>query len=119
MKTLLSIVVAALIVHACVRAGDSAWRFYRFEDAVDQEARFGTATTTSQLRGRLMEIAADHGVDLTEEDVTVERRGTETFVSIRYVEQIPLLPRLYTHEQLYDITIAVEPIRPLTVDDRR
>ncbi len=119
MKAILSLIVAAVIVNACIRAGDSAWRYYQFEDAVEQEARFGTSSTTSQLRTRLLQLAVDHDVELAQDDVIVDRRGIETYVSIQYTEALPLVPKVYTHEQAYDITMSVQPVRPIVVDDKK
>lgn len=118
MKTIVALAFAALVVNACVRAGDSFYRNYQLEDAVNQEARYGDMKTASQLRRRLLSVAADKGVSLSEDEITVEKRGLETFVSLAYVESIPLLPMVYTHEQAYDITMQVQPVRPL-VDDKR
>ena len=72
MKTILALLVAALVVNACVRFGDSAWRNYQLEDAINQEARFGDAKTASMLQGKIIQIAADKGVELTEDDVVVD-----------------------------------------------
>lgn len=119
MKTIISLVIAALIVNACIRAGDSAWRYYQFEDAVSQETRFGNAKTTSELRRRLLQMAIEHDVAVAEEDVVVERRGIESFVSMRWVEALPLVPKVYTHEQAYDITLSVQPVRPLADDKKK
>ena len=118
MKALLSLLLAALIVHACVRAGDSAWRFYQLRDAVEQAARYGELKTTSLLRKRIVQLAQDHDVDLTDDDVVVEKRGQETYVSVTYTEAIPLVPRAYTREQDYDLTMTVQPSRPI-VDDKK
>jgi hypothetical protein len=119
MKAILSIIFAALIVNACVRAGDSAWRNYQLEDAIEQEARYGESKTTSDLRRRIIRLAADHDIPLADDDVTVERRGLETYVSVAYEEPIALIPRAYTYVQSYDITMSVAPLRPIVVDDKR
>lgn len=118
MKALCSFLLAALIVNACVRAGDSAWRFYQLRDAVEHEARYGDIKTTSLLRKRILAIAQEHGIELAEEDIAVERRGQETNVSVIYTEAIPLVPKAYTHDQDYDITMTVQPSRPI-VDDKK
>ena len=113
MKTLLSLALAALIVNACVRAGDSAWRFYQLRDAVEHETRYGEVKTTALLQKRIVELAQEHGVHLTDNDVTVEKQGQQTYVSVIYTEAIPLVPRAYTHDQEYDITLTVQPSKPI------
>ena len=118
MKTLLSLVIAGLIVHACFRAGDSVWRHRQLQDAVDQEIRYGQSKTTSILRKRVVAIANDHGVPLTPDEVGIESNGQETSVSFEYSEAIPLIPKAYIHEQAYDITVSAQSIRPI-VDDKK
>jgi hypothetical protein len=117
-KTILSLVVAALVVNACVRAGDSAWRNYQLTDAVEQAARYGNMKTTSLLRKRVIDLAREHDIALTDDDVVVEKRGQQTYVSIAYTESIPLVPRFYTHDQDYDITFSVEALQAI-VDDKK
>jgi hypothetical protein len=118
MKTILGLLLAALVVNACVRLGDSAWRNYQLEDAVNQEARFGESKTAPMLQRKLIQLAAEHDIELGEDDVVVEKRGSETYVSIGYSELLELVPRVYTREQVYDITMTVQPIRPL-IDQKK
>jgi hypothetical protein len=115
-KAIVAVAFGALVIYACVRVGDSAWRHYQLKDAIEQEVRFGNVKTVSEMRRRLLTIASDYGIWLEPTDMTVERRGFETHVAFQYVEQIPLVPGTYTHEQLYDVTFTVQPLRPL-VDD--
>ena len=116
MKTILALVFAALIVNACVRMGDSVWRNYQLEDAINQEARYGTSKTPSMLRQKIVTLGAEHNVPLTEDEVVVEKRGTETYVSVGYSEDVELIPSTYTRVQVYDITMTVQPVRPLADD---
>jgi hypothetical protein len=120
MKLIIQLLVAALILNACVRAGESAWRYYQFKDAVEQEARYGTLRTTSLLRQRIMQIAADNSVDLDPDDVIVESRdrGIETQVEVRYIDPIPLVPRAYTRLHEYEISLRLVPVRPIVSDDK-
>jgi hypothetical protein len=113
MKTILALLFAALIVNACVRMGDSVWRNYQLEDAVNQEARYGGSKTAGMLRQKVIALAADQSIPLTEEDVVVERRGSETYVSLAYTEDVELIPATYTRQQVYEITMTVQPVRPL------
>jgi hypothetical protein len=118
MKTILGLIFAAIVVNACVRFGDSAWRNYQLEDSINQEARFGESKTPSMLRRKVIQLAADQGIELSESDVVVERRGTETYVSLSYAEELNLVPSVYAHDQAYDITMTVQPVKPLA-DDKK
>ena len=118
MKTILALLFAALVVNACVRMGDSVWRNYQLEDAVNQETRYGASKTASILRRKIIDLGSEHSVPLTDDDVVVEKRGSETYVSLAYVEAVELIPATYTREQTYEITMTVQPVRPLA-DEKR
>jgi hypothetical protein len=118
MKTVLQLLLAAIVINACVRAGESAWSSYQFRDTVEQEARFGSARTTSQLQDRLLQIAEDHGITINEDRLIVTRRGLETVVVLEYTDEIPLIPWVYTHPQIYDVSLQVQPLRPLLDDSK-
>jgi hypothetical protein len=113
MKTILALLFAALVVNAAVRMGDSVWRNYQIEDAVNQETRYGNSKTASMLRKKIVELAAEQQVALREDEVVVERRGTETYVSLAYAEELELIPATYRRLQEYEITMSVQPVRPL------
>jgi hypothetical protein len=119
LKTIIQLLIAALIVNACVRGGAAALRYYTFKDAVEQEARFGGKSSTSALQQRILEIAAEHEIEVDPLDVVITRDGQETSVAAAYLEAIELVPRLYVRQQLFEFEVSVHPTRPLTVDDIR
>ena len=105
-----------MVVNACVQGAFAAWENASFEDAIEQEARFGNQKTTSQLHRRVLEIGEEHGVPLAYTDIEVSRRGQQTTVELSYTRMIPFVPRLYEPEWTYDVSISVHPIRPI-IDD--
>ena len=116
MKTIFALVFAALVVNAAVRMGDSVWRNYKLEDAVNQETRYGDSKTPSMLRRKIVGLAAEQNVQLTEDDIAVEKRGSETYVSLAYAEDVELIPATYKRLQEYEITMTVQPVKPLGED---
>ena len=117
MKTILQILLAALIVMACARGGEAFWRYYNFEDAVEQELRFGNAKTTGELHKRVHEIAQEHEVPVDYENIAVEPRNGQTFVSASYVETIKLIPGFYTRSHEFEVKANMRVVRPLKVDE--
>ena len=99
MKTILKLLLAAFVIHACVQGGRSVWRHYEFRDAVEQETRFGEQKTPAELQQRIVRLAAEHGIRLPAADVAVEKRRQETYVTLAYTEGIPLAPRVYTYQR--------------------
>ena len=118
MRTIIQIVIAAVVVIACARGGEAAWRYYEFKDAVEQELRFGTAKTASQLHKRVHEIAVEYNVDLAYEDIHIQPREGQTAVAVSYVEPIPLVPAFYTRQQLFEFEVSARVVRPLIADEK-
>jgi hypothetical protein len=116
MKTLVKLLLAALVINGCIQGGLSAWRQFQFKDSVEQEARFGNNKTTSELQRRLMALAAEQGLSLQPEYVQVERRGEFTYVGLTYTDTVPLVPRVYTHKRDLNITMTVSSLHPLIND---
>ena len=113
MKVLIKLLLVALLANAGYHAGVAAWRFYEFKDAVEQTARFGGAENVAALQQRIVELADEHAIPLEPADVTIVREGTLTAISAAYLEDVALVPRLYTREHLFEFVIRVDPVRPL------
>ena len=118
LKIIIQVVVAVVIVVACAKGGEAAWRFYEFKDAVEQEARFSNAKTTSQLHKKVLEIAREQEVGLEYEDIVVEPRHGQTFIAVSYNEAIALVPGFYTRDHLFEFEVNVRVPRPLIVDEK-
>lgn len=93
MKTLIKLIVAAVIINATVRLGMSAWAQYQFRDAVQQLILFGGSQTPSQLEQQIVEEASARELPLAFDDVTVERQGMLTTAEASYVDEIEVFPR--------------------------
>jgi hypothetical protein len=93
MKTVIKLLVAALIVNATARLGLSAWTQYQFRDSVQELVLFGSTETPAELKKEIIEEAADQGVPVADDDVLVDREGMLTTAQATYVDEIELFPR--------------------------
>ena len=93
MKTIIKVLVAALVVNATARLGLSAWTNYQFRDSVQEVVLFGAHETLADLKKEILKEAAEQGVPLGDEDVTVDRQGMLTTAEADYVDEIELFPR--------------------------
>jgi hypothetical protein len=118
LKTLLQLAIAAVVIVACARGGEAAWRYYQLRDAVEQEVRFGDAKSTSELRQRVLALAAQHDVPLEQENVAIQAQTGRTNVTITYVESIELVPALYTRDHTFEVAVSIPVLRPLVVNER-
>ena len=93
MKTLIKLIVAAIILNATVRLGASAWTPYQFRDVVQPLILFGGSQSPAQLEQQIVEEASARELPLAFDDVTVERQGMLTTAEVAYVDEIELFPR--------------------------
>ena len=106
MKTIIQLILAALLLHACIRAGDAAWRYFSLKDAIEQEVLFASRETAARLEQRVVEIASEHGVELEPKSVAVQRQRFLTTVTYSYRERIPLVPMAYTRDHLFEASVS-------------
>jgi len=111
LKIIIQLLIAALLLNACVRGAESAWRYFSFKDAIGQELLFSATETLPRIRQRIVEIATDHGISMELADVEVTRERDQTTVKFAYNEGIPLVPRAYTRDQRYEDTVSVRSLR--------
>jgi hypothetical protein len=97
MKTILKLVVTAIIANAGWHVADAWLRYYKFRDAVTQASQFGGALGEDQLRARVMELASQYSVPLADENLTIHRDSRQeqhTYIDGSYDEAIELFPRV-------------------------
>jgi len=95
MKTIIKLVIAALVVHATWRAGNVYLRYYQFKDNVQQAAQFSDRRPEHELRERVMSLAGQYEIPLSPEALQVRREDNHTIVNATYTERIELLPRYF------------------------
>ena len=92
MKLLLKLAIAALIANAAWQAGSAYADYYKFKDAVEQTTQYGKERSDSELRDRILELAAQYDVPLAEEGFEVQRVENHTIVQGGYAQPIQLFP---------------------------
>ena len=95
MKTIIKLIIAALVLHATWRAGTVYLRYYQFKDDVTQVVQFGTRKTDSELRAEVLEAAKRREIVLDPEAVSVRRQNHYIVVDASYREQVELAPRCF------------------------
>lgn len=95
MKTIIKLIIAALIIHATFRAGVVYMRFYEFKDDVTQIAQFGVRQTDNQLRNGVLDASKRHAIALHPDAIKVRRENHHIIIDTNYLEQVELLPRYF------------------------
>ncbi|MFN2445083.1 MAG: hypothetical protein ABR606_05800 [Vicinamibacterales bacterium] len=112
MKTLLKLLIVAVVLHGATRATIATWRHYQFQDAVEEEMIFADVRATPDvLHDRVMELAHQYEIPLDNDALQVTKTGFRTQVSAAYTEQVKLVPRFYEPTWTFDASVDVRAIR--------
>ncbi len=95
MKTIIKLIIAALIIHATWKAGMVYLRYYQFKDEVTQIAQFGIRQTDDELRNGVLVAAKRRDIPLTADAVTIRRQNYRIIIDANYAEQVELAPRYF------------------------
>ena len=91
-KSIIKIAVFILIANALFRVASEYVTHYRFNDAVKELAMHSVGKTDSQLKDRVMELAATYSEPLDPEALTVRQDEHHTFVEAKYTKPIAVVP---------------------------
>jgi len=115
MGTIVKLVVAVLILNGVAQAGLAALDNYQFEDAVHQAMLFAPNASDADLVSQAAGIAAERGVPLTADDISITHRGADVIFSASYDVTIPLVPRVYSKVWTFTPTTSVRSLRAVPV----
>jgi hypothetical protein len=87
---LIVLLVAAVGAYLAVDFGEAYFRFYRFKDAMGQEARFATDRTDEQITTRLSALADSLELPPGAELINIQRSPTVITISSDYDEVVKL-----------------------------
>ena len=87
---LIPLALIAVVGYYALPAGEAYFRFYKYKDAMGQEARFAHDQTNDRITNRLGALADSLGMPPGAEQVTIERTRTTITISADYEEVIPL-----------------------------
>ena len=91
-KLLIKLAIAAFIAHAAWRGAIVYGAYYRFKDAVEQEAQFGPEKSDADLHVRVLELAAQYDVPLEDDGFTIHHVQNHTVVDGSFDSPIELFP---------------------------
>jgi hypothetical protein len=110
MKTLIKLIVAAVVLNAAVRYADAEWKFYKWKDSSYQTLTLGVDTPPDRLREQILARAADLKLPVAAENVAVTREGLRTSARGSYRRDIELFPG-YLYPRDFAFTVEVAALR--------
>ena len=95
MRTLIKLVIAALVIHGAWRAGTVYWKYYKFQDDVQSTALLGASRSVPEVHARVMELASELNVPVAADRVNVRREKNYTYIDAAYTDRIEILPTYF------------------------
>jgi len=92
MRLIIRLLVAALIANAVWHVGSAYVSYYRFKDAVKDTTLFQTTKSDDQLKQRILELASQFDVPLTDDDFVVRREHGHIYVDGSYRRVVEVVP---------------------------
>mgnify|MGYP003348211700 CR=1 FL=1 len=105
MKTIIKLVIAALVLNAVFQYAQVMWDYYQLKDAAQQAVVFGSKASADQIHQQIMRQAASLDVPLKPEDLTVSRVDARTVAEASYTQRVPFAP---SYERPMTFTFQVE-----------
>lgn len=87
---LIQLVLVGGVIYFGLFAGKDLLDFYRFRDAMKQEARFATVRSDQQIKDRLRAFADSVGLPAAARDISVVREGDRIRIWSEYEKELKL-----------------------------
>jgi hypothetical protein len=92
LKVLIKLAIVVLLANAVWRIGSAYASYYRFQDAVHENMLYGPDKTDEQLNTRILELAQEYELPITDESFTLRRQNNHTIVDGRFVQPVEVFP---------------------------
>jgi predicted negative regulator of RcsB-dependent stress response len=104
MKTIIKLIVVALVLNAAFHVGTAYWQHYQFEDEVKEAAQFVGRSKADELTARVYELADKYEIPLDADAVKVTKAQRRVTVEAAYSREIEVAPSYPRH---WDFAIHV------------
>jgi hypothetical protein len=108
LKLFLKLAVVALLANGAYHVGLEYLTYVRFRDAVRDAATY-KARDDDDLRKRIMDLAGDYDVPLSDDDLTIQRENLQVTVVGSYRKPIEVAP---TFRVAWPFTWTIEAMTP-------
>lgn len=87
---LVPLLLLAVVAYFGVNVGEAYFRFARYRDAMEQEARFAQQRDDEVIRSRLRAVADSLGLPQTAQNVQIRRTDSSILIFASYAELVEL-----------------------------
>jgi hypothetical protein len=92
MKSLIKLLIAALIANATWRIGSEYLSYYKFKDSVREYTEHRAPKNESEVRDKIVELATQYDIPLDSDSVTITHVNNHTIIEGSYVKPIDVVP---------------------------
>jgi hypothetical protein len=110
MKTLLKLIVVAVVLNAAYRVGMDEYQFSQLKDSTHSLLVLGTLTPIEELKEKILMKAGDLRLPLSPERVTLTRENQRTTVVFSYSSEPEVFPG-YKYKREHSFTDEITAIR--------
>ena len=112
-KTVISLIIAAICINAIGRTGMAAWKYYQLKDHAQQLVVFGSHSSTNEIQRQILERADELEIPLEPGGLDVRRDGPKTYVDAFYTQPVELFPRfVYPLELSFSVDAFAASVAP-------
>jgi hypothetical protein len=115
-RTLVKLALVALLANATWHVFVVYLAHYKFKDSVTSTAQFGVEKTEPELRDRILVLAGELDVPVTDDNLSIRRDEHETVVETSYKRRIELVPG-YKYEWPFTMRVDVFTTPPVRIPD--
>jgi hypothetical protein len=102
LRTLVKLALAALLINASWQLFSVYWSHFKFVDAVSATTQFRGDKSEDQIRNRILELAGEFDVPISNENLTIQDSKVRTVVDGDYTRPVKLLPG-YTYPWKFNL----------------
>ena len=115
-KSLIKILIAVAIANALWHIASAYISYYKFQDAVNEQAIHSGGRSETQLRNKVIELAGTYGEPIDPEAVTVRRDEEHTRIETSYTKPVALFPG-YEYQWPFSLKVDAFVIVPARLND--
>lgn len=96
LRGLISLILVFVLLHGLIKVTPLYIKYFYFREAVKDSARMAKEKGDDEILGMVLESAHELGLPVTEENVTLERAGDESFrVRVNFFVDVKFLWGFY------------------------
>jgi hypothetical protein len=111
-KTIIKLLVVALIANAGFQAGRSYYGYYQFKHDVHMETLNRGREQSDEIQRHILEMAEARGYEMAADDVQVSLDPEYITIDMAWVDNIELVPRYYARDWPYEGRVQIPRVKP-------